>query len=158
MPTNKVSAVLPEADKATIVTAIETIKTKLPFLLTLTAEDRKRLRKMGPSSVEFVTLGLQGAQNFRNLLRYDFDVTEYEKDVALVRHLSDIRVKLASLIESIDDTMMATGSDAMTSADDVYGALQRGQKDASVKDLYSQMKMKYSAQAKERKKTETTPK
>lgn len=154
MPTNKVSAVLAEADKTAIIDAIDSIKTKLPFLVNLSKDERQNLRKMGPSSVDFVNLSLQGAQNFGNLLRADFNLQEFEKDVTLVRNLSDIRVRLSALLESIDDTMMATGSDAMTSADDVYDYLKKGKKDASVKTLLDQMSTKYAGQSKSRKATD----
>jgi hypothetical protein len=155
MPTNKISAVLPEADKTAIVSAIDTIKTKMPFLVNLTNDGRKKLRKMGPSSVEFVTLSLQGAKNFGNLLRSDFNVNEFEQDVNLVKQLSEIRIKLAAVLESIEDTIIAAGSDAMASADTVYDYLKKGKEDSSVKNLLSQMGKKYDSQSKPRKSKET---
>lgn len=154
MPTNKISAVLSEADKSAIVSAIDTIRTKMPFLISLTNDERKKLRKFGPASVEFVTLSLQGAKNFGNLLRSDFNVAEFEKDVKLVEELSEIRIKLAALLEKIEDTVVAAGSDAMSSADTIYDYLKKGQEDSSVKSLLATMGKKYQAQSKPRKSKE----
>jgi hypothetical protein len=147
MATNKISAVLSENDKTGVLTAIEQLKQKLPFLLNLSAESRKKARKMGPKSVEYVNLNLQGAQSFRTALPSSIDIVEFEKDVKLVNQLMPVRIQLASLLEGIDDTMMAAGSDAMQTADIVYAYLKTASRqNANVKALISDIAQRFEGQ------------
>jgi hypothetical protein len=54
MAFQNVSYVIPAADLTAVLTAIDTINSKLPFLINLTEEERKSLFKMGSKSVDFV--------------------------------------------------------------------------------------------------------
>ncbi|WP_181314349.1 hypothetical protein [Phormidesmis priestleyi] len=47
MTTNRISAALTQVDRDAVMTAILTIRSKLPFLVDLTAEEPKVLPKMG---------------------------------------------------------------------------------------------------------------
>ncbi|MHB1177349.1 MAG: hypothetical protein ACYCZO_03365 [Daejeonella sp.] len=152
MVTNKVSAALSDTDKVSVMTAIGQARKKLPFLINLNAESRKKARKMGPKSIEFVNLNLQGAQSFGSAIPAIVDVNEFAKDVNLVNQLLSIRVELAALLEGVDDTMLAAGSDAMQTADRVYSLLKTAAKnDAGVKGLISDIARRYEGQSKPRK-------
>ena len=147
MVTNKVSAALSDTDKASVMTAIGQAKKKLPFLINLSNESRKKNRKMGPKSVEYVNLNLQGAQSFGSLIPASVDVSEFAKDVSLVNQLLAIRIELASLLEGIDDTMLAAGSDAMQTADAVYSYLKTASKsNVGVKALTSDISRRFERQ------------
>jgi hypothetical protein len=64
MSTTPISATLTQADREAVMTAVATIKEKLPFLIDLTADERKALPKMGDKSRAFVTKALEvGTQN-----------------------------------------------------------------------------------------------
>lgn len=54
MSENRVDATLTAADQQAVMTAIETIREKLPFLIDLTTEERRGLPKMGDKSRAFV--------------------------------------------------------------------------------------------------------
>ena len=149
---NKVSAVLTDADLQKIIKALDDIQTALPFLVTFTKDEKKKLRKMGAKSVEYVNLCLQGTANFNNQLPASFDNAEFQKDVTLTNALLTISVKMGALYEGVNDTMMASGSDSMMAADEVYGALKNAaKKNASVKTLVDQIAQRYAAQSKPRK-------
>lgn len=94
MTTNKVSAALSETDKASILAAIAQAKEKLPFLINLSTENRRKNRKMGPKSVEYVNLNLQGAQSFGSVIPASVNITEFSKDVTLVNQLLAVRIEL----------------------------------------------------------------
>jgi hypothetical protein len=146
--TNKISAVLSDADKASILNFIQLIKKLLPFLLALTEKERKDFRKMGPKSVDYVNLNLQGAQNFPDTLPGNFDTDEFGNDVSLVNQLLAIQIPLASLLEGVNDTLLAAGSDSMMEADIVYGYLKAAAKNnAAVKGLVAQIAQRYAKQA-----------
>lgn len=147
MVTNKVSAILSDTDKVSVMTAIGQARRKLPFLINLSKESRKKNRKMGPKSVEYVNLNLQGAQSFGSLIPSSVDVSEFARDVSLVNQLLAIRIEIASLLEGIDDTMLAAGSDAMQTADTVYSYLKTASKNNSgVKALTSDIARRFEGQ------------
>jgi hypothetical protein len=155
---NKISAVLSAADQQTILNSLASAKQLLPFLINLSKEERKKLHKMGPKSVDYVNLCLQGAQTFPTALTVAFDAPEFQKDVTLVNLLLPIAVMVAALAEGINDTMMAVGSDAMIEADEVYGFLKNAaKKDTNAKTLVDQIAKRYSAQGKKRAKPAAPP-
>ncbi len=152
MSKNKISAVLPDADKTAVMASVGQIKAKLSFVINLNNEERQNTRKMGSKSVEYVSLNLQGTQSFPGLIPADVDTAEFAKDVVLVNQLWAIRIELAALLESINDTMLAAGSDAMIKADLVYSYLKTGAKnDGAVKALVAEIAKRFEGQG--RKKT-----
>ena len=144
MSTNRVSAALTETDKTAVLEALGQAKLKMPFLINLTGLERKRSRKMGAKSVEYVNLSLQGPQSFGSLIPPSVDITEFSKDVALVNQLLAIRIEVEALLEGIDDTMLAAGSDAMQYADMVYSYLKTGSKrNAGVKSITADISKRF---------------
>lgn len=124
MPYQNISAAIAQADIDAVKAAINTINSKLPFLISLTPDERKTLVKLGPKSADFVTEANATAGNFPNILPPSFDKAEFAKDTALFRALNDIKIPLDSLVEKLDNTYMAVGSEAMTAALEVYAYVQ----------------------------------
>ena len=56
MPANRISAVLEQTNIDAVNTAISSINTSLPFLVDLSADEKKSLPKFGDKSVAFVML------------------------------------------------------------------------------------------------------
>ena len=144
MSTNRVSAVLNDADKTAVLEALAQVKEKMPFLINLTGQERQRSRKMGAKSVEYVNLNLQSSKTFGSLIPPSVDVAEFTKDVTLVNQLLAIRMEVEALLEGIDDTMLAAGSDAMQYADLVYSYLKTGAKtNTGVKSATADISKRY---------------
>ena len=120
MPYQNISAQISDADMAAIKAAVATIQQKLPFLILLTADERKSLYKTGPNSLSFVENALQAAQSNPDIFPKSFDVTEFGSDVDLFADMTSINTLVAQLASSIDDTRLAIGSEAMTEATQVY--------------------------------------
>ena len=93
-----------------MMTAVATIKEKLPFLIDLTADDRKALPKMGDKSRVFVSKALEVATQNPDFLPRSFDLKELRKDVQLFEAMYPIVVALTQLQELVDDTCFAAGS------------------------------------------------
>jgi hypothetical protein len=144
---NLISATLNDADRDAAKAAIATAKGKMPFLITLSDEERRKSYKMGQKSVEYVRLNLRGAKNFPQYLLASFDTAEYEKDVNLISQLWEVRIVIASLLEAVDDTIMAAGIDGIDSASVVYDYLKKAaKKDAAVKSLLDEIGKRFVAQ------------
>jgi hypothetical protein len=61
MPYKDINTTLTDADRQAIKPAIATIQAELPFLVTLSLDERKRLYKMGSKRLAFVQNSLHAA-------------------------------------------------------------------------------------------------
>src|SRR5205085_2999222 len=95
MTDNRISASLSQADQQAVLSAINTIREKLPFLIDLTPEERHTLPKMGDKSRGFVSQALDLATLNTDILPRSFDVDEMRKDVELLNALSPVMTALA---------------------------------------------------------------
>jgi len=120
MPYQDINVTLSDADLTEIRQAIATIQQKLPFLITLNTVERKRLFKMGDKRLAFVQTSLNAAQSNRNILPASFDLTAFSNDYRLATSLMEIEMLLNQLSEQVDDTLLAVGSEAMSSSLTVY--------------------------------------
>jgi len=120
MNTN-ITAVLSPEDLAKIKANLAAIRLLLPFLLTLSKAERRKLFKMGDKSVAFVQNSLTAAQNNPEIFPPTFATAEFAKDVAITVVLSEIETLLAQLHSDVEDTLMAFGSEAINQGTDVYG-------------------------------------
>ena len=120
MSPNRISATLAPTDRSSILQAIDTIRTQLPFLIDIEPTERQALPKLGDKSKAFVTKALELATQNQGFLPRDFDVEEMRKDVQLYEDLSAIRQALAKLFELVDDSLVVTGSEAYIAALTIY--------------------------------------
>ncbi|MBW4476765.1 MAG: hypothetical protein KME54_07800 [Tolypothrix brevis GSE-NOS-MK-07-07A] len=116
----RISASLSQKDREAVMEAIATIKEKLPFLIDLTADERKSLPKLGDKSRGFVIKALQVATQNPDFLPRSFDVNEMRLDVELFEALYPVLLSLTQLQQLVDDTLIATGSEAYIAALAVY--------------------------------------
>jgi hypothetical protein len=120
MPDNRISASLSQTDQQAVLSAINTIREKLPFLIDLSPEERKALPRLGDKSRGFVAQALDVASQNTDILPRSFDVAEMRKDVDLLSALSPILLALGQLNELVEDTYIEVGSEAYVSALAVY--------------------------------------
>jgi hypothetical protein len=120
MSTAPISATLTQTEKDAVLQAITTIKEKLPFLVDLSADERKALPKMGDKSRAFVSKALEVATQNPDFLPRSFDLEEMRKDVQLFEALYPLLLSLTQLQDLLDDTSLAVGSEAYAAALQVY--------------------------------------
>ena len=135
MTDNRVSASLTDADKAAVLSAVNTIREKLPFLIDLSLEERKGLPKLGDKSQAFVSQALELATQNTDILPRSFDVDEFRKDVELLNALRPVVTALTQLQELLDDTYVEVGSEAYSSALFVYQIARAANKGAALDNL-----------------------
>ena len=146
MPTdNRISAVLLAADKTAILAALDTIRTKLPFLVNLTAMERRKLAKMSDKTLAFDEKCAAYMTAHAELVPSYVNMTEYNKDRALRLALLDIDQQLKQVVEGVDDTMMLCASEAFTADlsfyQNVRQAAQRGVVGADT--IYQDLKQRF---------------
>ncbi|NEO46138.1 MAG: hypothetical protein F6K55_19215 [Moorea sp. SIO4A3] len=128
MPYQNITGTLSERDVQEIKTALQTIEQKLPFLVNLTAEERRNMFKMGSKSLSFVNNSLTAAQSNPKILPASFDLDEFVRDYQLAVTLTDVLFQLRQLTEKVDDTLMAVSSEAMNSSLQVYDYIKTAAK------------------------------
>ena len=124
MSYQNIDAAVSAADLQAVKDAFALIGQKLPFLTSLTVEERRAIFKVGPGSLAFVQNTLTAAQNFPQVLPSSFDKAAFQQDVALFGLLTELTTVAESLTSQIDDTRMGVGGEAMRAATQVYKLLQ----------------------------------
>ena len=157
MPDNRVSAELSEADQQAVLSAINTIREKLPFLIDLSPEDRKALPRLGDKSRGFVSQALEVASQNTDILPRSFDVEEMRKDVELLNALSPVMLALAQLNELVDDTFMEVGSEAYTAALAVYQYTRAAGKGAALDNALDALGQRFARKTHSAPTGKTTP-
>ncbi|MCX6366458.1 hypothetical protein [Armatimonas sp.] len=144
MQDNRIDAALSETDRAAVLAAIETIKTKLPFLIDLTPKERQELPKMGDKTQAFVFGVATLVSNDGSFLPRNFDEAAFAKDVALVKALQGIRQELLRLAELVDDTAVAVGSEAYVAALVAYRAAQENGRGEGLDELLDELGRRFA--------------
>ncbi|MCC5665394.1 hypothetical protein LC653_16080 [Nostoc sp. CHAB 5784] len=129
--------------------ALQTVQQKMPFLITLSTEERRKLVKMGDKSLAFVNNSITAAQSNREILPATFDVEELVQDYQLAAALTELLISMQQLTEQVDDTLMAVGSEAMTSSLTVYDYVKTASKKTpGLKTVAEQLGERFKAMGK----------
>jgi hypothetical protein len=137
---------LPEQQQA-ILQAITDIQAKLPFMVDLTMDDRRTIPKMGDKSRAFVDQSLVIAMQNQDILPRSFDVTAYQRDVALVRQLEPVVLAMRQLMKHVEDTYIAAGSDAYSNALLVYQVAKLAGKNGSLDEHLDSLGRRFARRA-----------
>ncbi|MBW4630984.1 MAG: hypothetical protein KME30_03490 [Iphinoe sp. HA4291-MV1] len=146
MVSQNINATLSPEDIQQIKAAIQTIQQKLPFLINLSTEERRKLFKMGDKSLAFVNNSLTAAQSNPDILPATFDLQEFVRDYQLAATLTELLIALRQLNEQVDDTLLAVGSEAMSSSLTVYEYVKTAaKKTPGLKSLAEQLGERFKA-------------
>jgi len=120
MTDQNITGTLSPEDIQEIKAALQIIQEKMPFLIALTAQERRKLFKMGDKSLAFVNNSVNTAQSNREIFPASFDIEEFIQDYQLATTLSELLILIRQLTEQVDDTLLAVGSEAMINSLTVY--------------------------------------
>ncbi len=134
--TNKVSAEIPTADLAAMITSINSIKDKLPFLIALLPDEKREMAKVGDKTVAFIMKALEYAQTTPTFVPTFLSVTEFAKDVKIITDLLKVFRPLQQLTTNLEDTIMQANTEAyhaaLTYYSTVKGAMKAGEPNAKI--------------------------
>lgn len=145
---NRINARLTPEDLAAIKQAIQEINARMPFLLGLTLEERRKLAKINRSNKLFVEDAIEVARENPNVLPHYLTVEELEKDYELFEQLDDILLPLEQLFERVRDTQMLAGSEAYQTSLVLY-KLTRVAADAGLPGMdtaYAKLRVRFDGQ------------
>ncbi len=108
---NKISASITAQDMTDIMAAFATLKAKLPFLINLSMEDKRRMPNIGSERGGMVDTFSAEMALHPDLIPTFVDMPELAMDRALLTQLGTIRACADELCEGINDTHQAVGSD-----------------------------------------------
>jgi hypothetical protein len=142
---NRISAVLSDEDVAAVQGALATIRGVLPFLVTLAAQERQALPRLGPKSVGFDEKCVTYMANRAQFVPGFVDLAEVQKDRALRTQLQRFAAELQTLAASVDDTLQLVSSEVWM-ADLAYyqsarEAAHRGRDGAQ--DVYDDLRQRF---------------
>jgi len=142
MEQNLISAEISAADALAVEQLLTQVKEKLPFLLTLSPEQRQYLTKSGNTYKPFIDKALEVINQYPQIFTELFDKEEFKRDVDLVKTLEPILLKMKSLTDALEDTVTALKSDSMVAALEVYSCVQGSKaKVPGLNIVYDEMKI-----------------
>jgi hypothetical protein len=126
---NRVSFSLSAEKKAIIDDALNKLYSELmPNLVTLTAEQRQEMLKMGDKTLAFVQNSIKHADTTPSLVPSYLDMDEMKKDLAATEELRPIMLKMENLFNAVVDTYMVAGSEAYGGGLLFYNSVKGGLK------------------------------
>lgn len=133
---------MPAEQQQAINTALGAIEAAIgPFALT--ADQRRRIVKMGPRSETFCGQTLGVMANHRDLIPASLDLDAAQRDLNAVLALRPIRARLQVLLDRVIDAEMALGSDAMDAALKGYQLLRLMGKAQGLTGLHSRLGQRF---------------
>ena len=111
---------LSAGDQDAIMTAIATIRQKLPFLTSLTATERNTLAKAGDKSVGFVSKAVEVAVQNPGILPASHTLDDVRNTAQLFQSMAGIKLALEQLQREVSDTTIQLGSNAYAVARTIY--------------------------------------
>jgi hypothetical protein len=126
---NLISLAIPDADLQQIQAALQVLEDKLnPQLVDLGPEQRRRLAKLGPRSVDFVSRAMVHLREMPQYRPGFLDLDEFQRDLDALALLGTLQLKLVKACDLVEDSLMLAGSEAYKSALATYDALKSAAK------------------------------
>ncbi len=122
---NLVSGTLTQEQKTAIEQAINAAKTALPFTITLDPKQKKELVKVGNTYLPFIDLAYEAVTAHPEVMSGAFNIPEFKTDYQLEKDLAPLLHELEELVGSVQATMFAAESDAMSEALEIYASVQQ---------------------------------
>lgn len=140
MPQNLVNSSLEDATVDSITSAIDGFYTQLPFLVSVSSDDKGSLLKLGPNYTPFADNIDTLVKDYPKILSGIFDKEGYFADRALYPKVEKLHAKVGAFFKALDDTKTALGSDIMVASIDAYtSAVQNKDKVPGLSTLVSKL-------------------
>lgn len=142
---NRISATLSPTDKASILTKIDEIRALLPFLVSLTAEDREELPKLGDKTLAFDEKCASYMVGNPVLVPGFVSVAEVAKDRALRVPVLDVWRELGTLFQEVSDTATQLGSEIYVADLSFYASVRQAARQgvAGAETIYGDLKARF---------------
>ncbi|REG98879.1 hypothetical protein [Flavobacterium aquicola] len=146
---NRLNVTATAAQVTAVKAAFQTILTNLPFLVGLTADERKSLNAIDVSNKAFTEDAINAGVSNPTLVPTYLSVANMKNDLTLFSQMDEIGALANQLCERIEDTKMLAGSESYGSALALYKAFG-GAADAGVPgadSIVDQLKKRFASSA-----------
>ena len=144
MSQNIVSLVLTDAQIKAATDSLTALEGALGGLISLDAEDRRRLTKMGQKSEVFCRQALSVLTQNPQIVPPSLHVADAQADLLALDRLRPVLDRLQKLAERGSDTEIALGSDAMDVALEGYGLLKVSGKNQGLDGLRKELSSRWA--------------
>lgn len=146
MPQNLVSLELSDSLLAELSSLIGQVEERTAMLVALDNDTRRGLTKMGDRSESFVRQALAALDQNREIVPPSLKLDDALADLKAVDQLRPLRQRVAKLLERLEDTEMALGSDAMIAALEGYALLRVSGKSRGLDGLRESLSTRFARQ------------
>jgi len=108
---NRVSAEISPESLQRILGALATLRAELPFLITVTPQERREMAKLGDKSVAFDEKCVSYMQTHPDFLPGFVKADELAKDRALRSQMQRFAAEMNALSDAVEDTLSVVGSE-----------------------------------------------
>ncbi|MDR1370061.1 MAG: hypothetical protein LBJ72_08070 [Dysgonamonadaceae bacterium] len=117
----------------------------LPYVTSLTPTERRTMAKMGEKTLSFVEKAHEFATQNLNLVPPFLDMTAFNTDFADAHNLWSVLLASQQLHENLDDTTMASGSEAYQAALIFYNSVKMAARQdiPGAKAVYEELKKRF---------------
>jgi hypothetical protein len=95
---------------------VDQIEEKLPFLISLTSDERNSYPKLSRENELFVEETIRAADSHKSVLPSYIHTNEMAKDLELFQQLNRVMVRLNNVHSKVKDTMHIAGAEALSTA------------------------------------------
>ena len=148
-----VSATMTPDQMAQARAAIQTLTNVMPFLISLTEDERDSLYSLGSKSVDFVQGAYQAVQTVPHVFPPSMDVTEFGRDTALFANMNELRILLRSFLDKFNDTYDEVGAEALFTSRFVYKQIKVAHESGTpgLKSIVDMLSERFKGQGKKKK-------
>lgn len=143
MKTTHINATLSAADQEAILAAVGVIRQKLPFLIDLSAEQRRALPTLGGKTHGFAKKAFEVAAQNPGMLPAAVNVDEVRNIERLYEGLAAVKLAIDQLQKQVDDTAMQVGSEAYAIARSIYSCAKNGFVGASLQTAAAELAKRF---------------
>ncbi|MBK7873674.1 MAG: hypothetical protein IPJ74_24950 [Saprospiraceae bacterium] len=149
---NRISATLTPEQVEAIRSLAQQMEAYMPFLISLSPEERQSLPKSADKTVSFLGKSLDYSQHNPQFLPAFMDVYEFDKDVNISEILLSLARPLRALVEKMEDTAMLASSEAYIAALFFYRAVKAAAKlkVPGAQAIYDDLKVRFPGKPRKR--------
>ena len=116
MNENRISIEMTTEKVEEIKALLAQVEEKLPFLISLTADERTQFPSLNRDNELFVVETMHAAEQHQAVLPAYINTDEMAKDLELFQQLSRVMLRLNHLHQKVQDTMQIAGAEAFGTA------------------------------------------
>ncbi|KAB2963162.1 hypothetical protein [Zoogloea sp.] len=150
MSQNVVSLSLSTEQIDQVHSALAVLEKNLSGLVSLSADQRRELNKMGPKSEMFARKAYDVVAQSPDIMPGSFELDEFAADIAALDQLRPIITRLVALAQRGEDTEMALGSDIYSAALEGYRFAKLAGKGTALDELRNQAAVRFAGQGRRR--------